>query len=518
MNVSIRRALLHVAAVALIAILVGGVGSAVYGQRPRKRLVWASALATGCLDPALSNRLPDWNNTMNIYSQLVTHKPGTLTEVAPDLAERWTVSQDGTVYTFFLRAGVKWHEGFGELSAQDVKYSWERILDPNTRAVSNTDLRPVKSIDVVDPRTVRVTLDAPSPGWLTSVANSAFTAIVNRRAVEERGASHCIRPIGTGPYRVVRAEPRGGVVLAAHEEYFGSRPPIDDVEFRVIPEEAVSVLALRSGDIDMMIVREYANIALLGRVANVAVNADAKSASSTYMLWLNNTRKPFTDVRVRRAMIHALDRKTMVVKVTETLSTRVAHSAVPPTLFGFTEDIPKYEFDRARARQLLREAGFPNGFKTSVIALNTAYHPAAVTIAQAMWKQVGVDVEINLMDQPAIRPRQRTGDFDITISDPTNAEVSQTLQWFDPRNVPGQNLALYKGRGLDRLIDAQARETDPQKRAAILKRIQQQIASDAPGVPLWNTIQVTAARTNVKGLIPNMAWWQTRFWLMDIDR
>jgi ABC-type transport system substrate-binding protein len=236
------------------------------------------------------------------------------------------------------------------------------------------------------------------------------------------------------------------------------------------------------------------------------------------MLWLNNTRKPFTDVRVRRALVHATDRRTLVLRVTEGLIGRVAHSAVPPSLFGFTEDVPKYGFDRVRARRLLTEAGYPDGIKTSVIALNTAYHPATVTIVQSMWKQVGVDLEINLMDVPAIRPRQRSGDFDITISDPTNAEVSQTLQWFDPRNVPGQNLALYKGAGMDRLIDAQAREVNPQRRAAILKQIQQQIASDAPGVPLWYTLQVSAARNNVKGLIPNLGWWQTRIWLMDIDR
>jgi peptide/nickel transport system substrate-binding protein len=167
---------------------------------------------------------------------------------------------------------------------------------------------------------------------------------------------------------------------------------------------------------------------------------------------------------------------------------------------------------------MLREAGYPDGFKTSVIAINAAYHPATVAIIKDMWRHVGVDLQLDLMDQAAIRPRQRNGDFDMTISDPTNAEVSQTLQWFDPRNVPGQNLAFYKGAGLDRLIDAQDRESDPQKRAAILKRIQQQIASDAPGVPLWYTLQVTAARNNVKGLIPNLGWWQTRFWLMDVER
>ncbi|MGQ0569629.1 MAG: ABC transporter substrate-binding protein, partial [Armatimonadota bacterium] len=231
----VRRVMLMAALGVLAATTISSAGLPAYAQRARKRLVWASSLPTVCLDPAFGGRLPDWNNRMNIFNWLVVHKPGTLTEVAPDLAERWTVSPDGTVYTFFLRQGVKWQDGYGDFTAQDVKYSWERLLDPAIRVTDNSDLRPVKSIEAVDPRTVRVTLNAPTPGWLLTIANSAFTAIVNRRAVEERGNQHCLRPIGTGPYRVVRAESRGGVVLAAHDEYFGGRPRIDDVEMRVIP-------------------------------------------------------------------------------------------------------------------------------------------------------------------------------------------------------------------------------------------------------------------------------------------
>jgi peptide/nickel transport system substrate-binding protein len=502
----------------LITALIAIPGSLAQAQRARKRIVWSNALPTVCLDPAFGGRLPDWNTRMNIFNQLVTHKPGTLTEVAPDLAERWTVSPDGTVYTFFLRSGVKWHEGYGDLTAQDVKYSWDRLLDPATRAADNTDLKPVKSIEVVDARTVRVTLDAPTPGWLVSIANSAWTYVVNRRAVEERGNQHCLRPIGTGPYRVVRAEARGGAVLIANDDYWGGRPKIDDVEMRIIPEEAVAVLGLRSGDLDYMIVREFANIALLRRVQDTVVNVDDHFSASPYLLTMNNSRKPFNDVRVRRAMIHAIDRKTLVVKVTEALATRVAHSIVPPALFGFTEDLTKYEFDRAKAKRLLTEAGYPNGLKTSIIVLNSAYHPAVALILQAMWKQVGIDVQIDLIDVVARAARHRTGDYDMTLANRTSAEVTQALLEFDSRNIPGQNLSQYRGQGIDRLVDAQFHENDPQKRAAMIKRIQQQIAADVPAIPLWYVAEGTAARNTVKGMIPNLSWWQTRFYLFDNER
>jgi peptide/nickel transport system substrate-binding protein len=509
----------RIAPLILIALLVVTmlplVGSA--QQRPRKRLVWSNALPTVCLDPAFGGRLPDWNNRMNIFNTLVTHKPGTVTDVAPDLAERWTVSPDGTVFTFFLRSGVKWHENYGELTAQDVKYSWDRLLDPATRAADNSDLKSVKSIEVVDPRTVRVTLNAPTPSFLATIANSAWTYIVNRRAVEERGNTHCLRPIGTGPYRVVRAEARGGAVLTAFDDYWGGRPKIDDVELRIVPEEAVAVLGLRSGDIDYMIVREYPNIALLRRVADVTVVLDDKFSASPYLLSMNGSRKPFNDPRVRRAMTHAIDRKTLVVKVTEALSTRVAYSVVPPALYGHSEDLAKYEFDRVRAKRLLTEAGFPNGFKTSMIVLNSAYHPAVATILQSMWKQVGIEVEINLIDVVARTARHRTGDFDMTLANRTSAEVTQALLEFDSRNIPGLNYTQYKNPAIDRMIEAQLHEVDPKKRADMIKRIQQQIATDAAAIPLWYVAEGTAARNTVKGMIPHLAWWQTRFYMFDKD-
>jgi peptide/nickel transport system substrate-binding protein len=513
----IRRTVMMVLAGVLVVTTLAWVAPA-GAQRARKRLVWSNALPTVCLDPAFGGRLPDWNNRMNIFNTLVTHKPGTVTDVAPDLAERWTVSPDGTVFTFSLRSGVKWHENYGELTAQDVKYSWERLLNPATRAADNSDLKPVKSIDVVDPRTVRVTLDAPTPSFLSTIANSAWTYIVNRRAVEERGNQHCLRPIGTGPYRVVRAESRGGVVMTAFDDYFGGRPKIDDIEMRVVPEEAVAVLGLRSGDLDYMIVREYPNIALLRRVADVTVVLDDKYSASPYLLSLNGTRKPFNDPRVRRAMTHAIDRKTLVVKATEALSTRVAYSVVPPALFGHSEDVAKHEFDRVRAKRLLTEAGFPNGFKTSIIILNSAYHPAVATILQSMWKQVGIEVEINLIDVVARAARHRTGDFDMTMANRTSAEVTQSLTEFDSRNIPGNNYSQYRNATVDRLIAQQLHENDPRKRAEMIKQIQQQIAMDAPVIPLWYVAEGTAARSTVKGMIPHLAWWQTRFYLFDNER
>ena len=134
-----------------------------------KTLTFAYAQTITCLDPAFQTGTPNSNLTDNLFNGLVTHKPGTLTEVAPDLAESWEVSDDGLVYTFNLRPGVQWQSGYGELAAADVVYSWERILNPDTAARGGTLLAPVESIEAVDDLTVQVTLKAPNAPFLVNI-------------------------------------------------------------------------------------------------------------------------------------------------------------------------------------------------------------------------------------------------------------------------------------------------------------------------------------------------------------
>jgi peptide/nickel transport system substrate-binding protein len=486
-----------------------------------KKLVWGVTMGTNCLDPAFQTGLPDSNNIMNIYSNVITHKPGSLTEVAPDLAERWEVSDDGLAYTFYLREGVKWQKGYGELTAEDVKYSWDRMRDPETGARGASVFAPIESIEVVDPLTVRVNMKTPFAPFLINIAHSTGAHIVNQKAVEEGGDDYCLSPVGTGPYQVVTAETNGTVVLEVFEDYFGSRPAIDEVEMRVVPEESVAVLALKAGEIDYMIVREPANIADLRNAGDeIIVNADPNFSASTYALWLNNTREPFNDVRVRRALIHAIDRDTLAREATEGLVTKAANSVVPPSLVGYTDDVTKYEYDPEKAKALLAEAGYGDGVQITVDSMKTAFNPIMLTIVQQYWKEVGVDLEIGYLDRAAIRQHQGEGSYDITVSNPTRAEVDLIINYYRcDQFPPGQNMNLYKAPDeICELMDAQAQELDQAKRVEMLETIQKQISEDAPNVPLWYVSEVTAARSWVKGMIPNLAAWQTRFYLFDIEK
>ncbi len=486
----------------------------------KKTLTWSFTQGVVCLDPPFQTGGTDSMILVNVYNSLVTHNPESLKVVDPDLAESWEVSEDGTVYTFNLREGVQWQNGYGELTADDVVWTWERIMDPDTGARGANVLAPVASIEAVDDYTVQVTLESPYSPFLVNIAHSPATLIVNQQAVEELGEEYCLNPVGTGPYIVTEAESNGDAVMEAFDDHFKGRPAIDELVLRAIPEESVAALALRDGEIDYMIVREPANILSLQNDDSIVVNADENFAASMYALWLNNTREPFTDPRVRQALIHAIDRETLVREATEGFLSTVAHSVVPPSLLGHTQDVTQYEFDQDRARELLAEAGYGDGADLTALtigaqAMQTAFNPIMLTIVQQMWAEVGVNLEIEYLERGAIRERQGAGDYDITVSNPTRAEVDLLLDFFRCENFPpGPNFALYEGP-CD-LINEQATIIDQDERAEAIQEIQRQIADDAPIVPLWYPVEVTAARPNVSGLIPNLGGWQTRFYLFDI--
>jgi peptide/nickel transport system substrate-binding protein len=307
------------------------------------------------------------------------------------------------------------------------------------------------------------------------------------------------------------------VTLQAFDGYFGGEPKIDTVELQVVPEESVEVLALKSGQLDYAVIRDPANISTLMTSKELVANGDPNFTTSVYALVMNNTRKPFDDVRVRRAMIHALDRETLVKQVTEGLITRVANSVLPPTLIGFTDDVPKYSYDPAMAKKLLTEAGYANGIEVTAEGFKVSYNPAMLTVAQGMYKQAGITLNISYLENAALRDHQAKGNYDITVVDLNRAEPDAFMDRYRCELFPpGPNLAMYKGPC--EMVTAQAKEVDPAKRVDMLQAIQKQIATDAPIVPLFNTLQLTFAQKHVTGMIPNLSTYQTRFYMFDIQK
>ncbi|MBI4278746.1 MAG: ABC transporter substrate-binding protein, partial [Armatimonadetes bacterium] len=276
-------------------------------------------------DPAHIPGSPDYQAAMNIYGGLVRYKKDS-TEVEPDLAERWTVSPDGKVYTFFLRRNVAWHEGYGRFTAQDVKYTLERIKDPATRSRYAKPLEVVERIEVVNDYTVRLILRQPYSGLLSAVLAFRPGYMVKKEAVEKLGRDFGLHPVGTGPFMFQSYRPRQEMVWVSNERYYFGAPQTKRVRWRVIPDEMAAGLALQRDEINYMIVRRPDVWRMLKGAPSVRMTETPSAGWQA--VFFNTRRKPFDDVRVRRAIAHAINKDSIVFSVTQGMA-KVGHSVIP---------------------------------------------------------------------------------------------------------------------------------------------------------------------------------------------
>ena len=476
-------------------------------QDGEKTLKMAWYLDHHTFGPPFHVSTADWPNYLNIYDHLVRFVPGTA-ELEPGLAERWEVSDDGLTYTFHLRQGVQFHNDFGEFTSEDVKFVFENLQTPEIGENYAPLAREINEIEIVDRYTVRFHMHNPFSDFLhTVVAHPAM--IYSKRAFEELGPEGMQdTPAGTGAYTLEEWIPGEKMVFRANPDHFRGKPAIDVVEVYVIPEETVTVLSMQRGEIDYAFLRTPEAIRLA--LASPDLVVTATPVLGTRSMWLNRNQEPFGDVRVRQALAHAIDRETLVSTVLQGLATTdKMWSAIPDGIFGHTDDVATYEYDLEKARQLLAEAGYPDGFDTTL--QYRVSDRAVVQAVQAMWAEIGVNAELVELDRAQFYEATQQGNWYTSISGPTRTAPDAFLAFYHSANAPN-----YYGE-IDALIEAQRSETDPQKRQEILVQIQQQISQDLPNVPIFRPLYITVARSNVSGDVPNSHYWLWYWQEMDIE-
>jgi peptide/nickel transport system substrate-binding protein len=466
------------------------------------------------MDPAHIPGSPDYQIAMNVFNGLVRYRVNAL-DVEPDLAERWRVSPNGQVYTFFLRKGVKFHGGHGEFAAKDVKYSFDRILNPATRSRYRESMAIIETIEVVDDYTVRIRLKAPSASFLAGALAFRPGFIVSQRAVEQLGDKFQFNPVGTGPFRFVSYTPRQELVLEAFAQYFRGAPAVRRVVWKVVPDDSVAGLALQKGEVNHMIVRDPQVYKALQRDPNLAFTATP--TTGWWYFSMNTRRKPLDDVRVRRALAHSVDKDTFARTVLEGTGLP-AYSVIPPGMIGHTNDVEKFPYNVTRAKQLLAEAGYPNGFRVNVVYEPAEYSELIATAMQQWFRDIGVELQLIKLEAGAWTARRQSGDYDITITGTTRFDPDQFLteEFHSGSFPPGGNTAYYGA--IDDLIEAQRRAVNAKERARILVEIQKKVALDVPFVPIFNPVYITAYSKNQKGHALNTAHWMTRFEFVTFER
>jgi peptide/nickel transport system substrate-binding protein len=451
------------------------------------------------LDPALTTAFASVAIYEQMYSSLGTLEYAT-NKVKPDLAESWT-NVEPNVVEFKLRQGVKFHGG-REVTAEDVKYTFDRLMDDKLAVPLRSYLGPGVQTQVVDKYTVRVkNTDVYAP-LVSVLADRRPTAIVDREVVENKGDLKDA-DAGSGPFKLVEYTPDVKVVLEKNGDYWEKDLPIlERIEFRIIPEETARLAAIRAGDVELTVLKDPKNARLLKDDKNLNLNdvpSFWRSASP-----FNMTKKPLDDVRVRQAISYAIDRQEIINTVL--LGDGVPTGPLPPgeTEWAIpvnTENFPTYKYDPDKARALLKEAGAED-LKISIQAA-PAYAPDIPTaqVLQAQLKKVGIDLQIQQMEWAAVLQAQRDGNFDLNLTFNTNRPDPDTYLSV-AHSTFGQNWGKYANPKMDELLDKGRTTTDLAQRKQIYAEAQKLFATELPYLYLYVIKNYEPSRLHVKGFTP----------------
>ncbi|AZR73715.1 peptide ABC transporter substrate-binding protein [Anoxybacter fermentans] len=452
------------------------------------------------LDPAYITDTTSSQVANNIFDGLVQYDENL--NVVGAIAKDWDISDDGLVWKFYLRKGVKFHNG-REVKAEDVEYSFTRLLDPKTKsprawlfdnvkgakAFQNGEADRVEGFKVIDDYTFQITLEEPFTPFL-SVLAMTNASIVPKEEVEKYGEDFTSHPVGTGAFKFVEWMHDDHVTLEAFEDYFEGRPYLDKIVFRIIPEDSSAFAEYEQGNIyDLTTIPD-------GQIERV-LNSDEfkdelikKPQLGVYYIGLNTTKPPLNNKKVRQAINHAIN-KELIAEVLRHGTVIPAKGILPPGMPGYNKDLKALEYNVEKAKKLLAEAGYPNGIPGEIeLAYNTSKgHQMIAEAVQSDLKKIGINVKLVNMDWGAYITKVDNGDTQMFrlgwIGDYPDPDNFLYVLLHSSNAGPGGNGSFYSNPEFDRLTE-KARGMKPgPERIKLYQQAEQIAVNDAPWVPIY---------------------------------
>ncbi|MCP5425392.1 MAG: ABC transporter substrate-binding protein [Gammaproteobacteria bacterium] len=457
----------------------------------------------------------------NVFDGLVKFDRGTTT-ITPGLAESWDISEDGTVYTFKLRKGVKFHttKDFTpsrDFNADDVLFSFNRQWKKDHpyhkvsggtyeyfNSMSMQDL--LKSIDKVDDYTVRFVLNRPEAPFIANLGMD-FAVIFSAEYADQMMKAGTpeqfdLKPVGTGPFQLVNYQKDAVIRYKANPDYWRGKAAIDNLVFAITPDASVRYAKLKAGECHVMPYPNPADLEAMRKDPDITLLE--KEGLNVGYLAFNTEKKPFDDKRVRQALNLAINKAAIIDAVFQGAG-KVAKNPIPPTIWSYNDDVKDYPYDPEKAKQLLAEAGYPNGFETDLWAMpvQRPYNPNArrmAEIIQADWDKVGVKAKIVSFEWGEYLKRSKDGEHQTVLlgwtgdnGDPDN--FLAVLLGCDA--VGSANRARWCYKPFEDLIQEAKRVSDVNERTRLYKEAQVIFKEEAPWVTIAHSVVFQPVRKEV---------------------
>lgn len=467
------------------------------GEAPapkKEEVIIAQSTDVSVLDPHDCNQVASFMAIRQIFSSLVgLNETG---DIVPDLAKEWT-NISPTEWEFLLRDDAVFHDG-SPVTAEDVKFSIERQQSmPKMKSLVEN----IVAVDIIDDHKVKITTGTPDATLFINLAGSA-TRIIPKKVFTEKGEEKfAIEPVGSGPLKFVEWIQGEKLVLEKFDDYYGDNSDgAKTIIFKGIPEGTSRTIALETGEADLIIGIEAADVDKIESNSKLEMH-QAVNPRVEY-IGFNLKKKPYDNKLVRQAINYATDKESINI-VSNNDRYEIAQTVIAPCNFGFNADIKGFDYNPDKAKELLKEAGFPDGFKTKIWASGDVRNRIA-QVLQANLKDVGIEAEIELLEMSSYIEKTAAGEHEIMIlgwESNSDGDLAMYPQFHTTKHGAAGNRVFYSNKEVDKLLDDAKVELDVEKRRQMYKDAQVIIVDDAPWVPMYYPTFDVATQAGLKGLV-----------------